>query len=47
MTETVCVTVLAVALTVLINARASEEQQLKQRELDMQAEVDRACGVLK
>lgn len=29
MTETVCVTVLAVALTVLINARASEEQQLK------------------
>ena len=45
MTETFWVTILSVSVAVLLNARHSEEQALRQRQIEMQAEIDRACGV--
>lgn len=37
---------LAVAIALGLNARPSEEQAMRQRHIEMQAEVDRACGVI-
>lgn len=39
-------TILAILLALFLNAARSEEQAMRQRAIDMQAEVDRACGVL-